>query len=128
MDEAGVVLGMGRSILEFMLHGVPGILVGYNGIELLENIENVKFASSYNFSGRKVLNNIDSSICSQHIISYIETEKPLNNEILTFLKNEYLVVFFKDKYLKELKTVNASNISYLQVMQEYILQQEKHIV
>lgn len=118
-NKAGVVLGMGRSILEFMLHGVQGVVVGHNGIEILERIESVKFASSYNFAGRKILNDIGPSQCAEHIISCIEEKTLLSEEVIGFLKKEYLVEFFKDKYLKELSGINASDISKIQIIKEY---------
>lgn len=118
-EEACVVLGMGRSILESLLNGKASILVGYNGIELLEDIKTVSFASDYNFAGRKIKNNVDIKICVEKIINYHQTRFLLNKEILDFLDKEYSIKYFNEKYEKIINSIKSHKTTKIQVFREY---------
>lgn len=118
-EEAFVVLGMGRSILESLLNGKASILVGYKGIELLEDIKTVSFASDYNFAGRKIKNNIDLNICVEKITNYHQTRFLLNKEILDFLDKEYSIKYFNEKYEDIINNIKSHKTSKIQVFLEY---------
>lgn len=118
-EDACVVLGMGRSILESLLNGKASILVGYKGIELLEDIKTVSFASDYNFAGRKIKNNVDLNICIERIINYYQTRFLLNKEILDFLDKEYSIKYFNEKYKEIINNVNSQKTTKTQVFLEY---------
>lgn len=115
-NKVKIIIGMGRSILEFMLLNKPAILMGYKGIEILDNVEKVKFASKYNFAGRKIYQN--KTINETKI--YIENMPTLNNEdILNFLRKEYDIVFYKEKYLSILNKISTKKISIISIIKCY---------
>lgn len=118
-ENACVVLGMGRSILESLLHGKASILVGYKGIELLEDIKTVSFASDYNFAGRNIKNNLDINTCVETIINYYQTNFLLNKEILDFLDREYSIEYFNEKYEEIINNINSHKTTKTQVFLEY---------
>jgi hypothetical protein len=119
-SQVAVVLGMGRSILEFMLCKTPGILIGFNGIEMLDRVETVKFASLYNFAGRKVLNDINNSETVKKIEYIIDKNMRIDESVYLFLKQEYDVDFFQKKYLQLINSVNSQKIKKKQIYIEFI--------
>ncbi len=118
--NACVVLGMGRSILESLLIGKPSILIGHNGVELLEDINYVSFASDYNFSGRKIKNDLDLNITVSKIEDYYETNYTLKQEIIDFITSEYSIDYFAEKYTILCKEVKSTNVTVYQILEEYI--------
>lgn len=116
-NKVKVIIGMGRSILEFMLLNKPAILMGYKGIEILNNVEKVEFASKYNFAGRKIYQ--DNTI--NETKAYIENMPILNNEdILNFLRKEYDISNYKSKYTSIINDISSKNISYISIIKCYI--------
>lgn len=112
-----LVIGMGRSILEFMLRGKPAILFGYKGIEILDTLEKVKFASEYNFSGREIYENKSIINIQKHLKNSPET---VDNSILNFLEKEYGIENYKEKYEKIVNNISSKEISYLDILKCYI--------
>jgi len=119
-NEAGVVLGMGRSILEFMLHGTPAILTGFNGIQLLDTVESVKFASNFNFSGRELLHPGTPKETANKIKEYIFQNGKIEQKIVSYLQDEYEASIFPKKYMKALKNVNGKKTHTIQIVREYL--------
>lgn len=118
-EESFVVLGMGRSILESLINGNKAILIGHEGIELMENIENVKFASVYNFAGRKILNPISEEIIVSKIKQYSDEYTPLKKEIIDFLNIEYSINYFSKKYFNILQSLTPKRNSFFQLLNEF---------
>ena len=118
-DEAHLVIGMGRSILEFMFYDISVILVGYKGIEILDTIDSVVFASKYNFSGRKIYNNKSISEVVKCIPSYMTNKNVFSFETTSFLRKEYESCYFNSKYFKEIEKLESSKVTVFELLNEY---------
>lgn len=118
--NAFVVLGMGRSILESLLYGKASILVGYKGIEILEDLETVSFASDYNFAGRNIKYNTSIDTAVKKILKYSEENFILNNSIIDFLNKEYSIKYFNNKYEKIITEIESQKTNKIQTLFEYL--------
>jgi len=120
-NDTALVLGMGRSILEPMLNGIPAVLVGSNGMIQLSTLKNVKIAMRNNFSGRNLSteNNIEDlyEIISKMKKSSIKEEK---KDIVYFLNIRYSSDFYKQKYFEIIQSLKSNNTSILLPILEYI--------
>lgn len=109
-NQTAIVTGMGRSILEFMLKGVPSILIGFNSTMELFTLRNVKKAFDYNFSGRNEEEN--------KVLLYDTNFEEI--DIYDFLYEQYSVNLFKDKYNNLVKNLNNEKSSTLSIILEYL--------
>ena len=119
-ENACVVLGMGRSILESLLNGKVSILVGYAGIEILEDLETVSFASDYNFAGRYIKLNTDITTTVKKIVNYYESNFLLDKKVIEFLDKEYSIEHFNEKYENIINNIQSHKVSRIQVLFEYL--------
>ena len=119
-ENTAVVLGMGRSILEFMINGMPGILVGFSGIQILDTIESVKFASDRNFAGRELYSHLSFVDSLKYIVKCVENFTPLNSEIVEYLRNEYDISVFPYRYADIVKKSYPKKITLFDFTYEYI--------
>lgn len=129
VNKSLVVLGMGRSILEFMMQGVPGILVGFSGIQLLDNIDEVSFASDYNFSGRSVVNIVTPEEAANRIASLkADQQYSIAPDVKEYLEKEYSINHFAEKYYAAVKKIYPSKVKVANVFYEYLLVQYLRVV
>lgn len=117
VNKIKLVIGMGRSILEFMLQHIPAILIGYKGIEILNKKEKVEFASKYNFSGREIYENKTIYETKEYIYNPIEYDE---KSIYQFLKKEYDMTYYKNKYTSVLDNISSKKISYISIIKCYL--------
>jgi len=112
IDTTAIVIGMGRSILEFMLLGTPSILVGFNSTCTLFTLESVEQAFYGNFAGRnRNMNKLKD--CSNW--RKFEEEK-----IYDFLYEQYSVELFPNKYTQLILKIKPVKTPKLQVYFEYL--------
>lgn len=117
--NTSVVLGMGRSILEFMLNGMPAVLVGFVGTQLLDDLDSVAFASERNFAGRTILREPSFSDLILYIIRRTNSFTPLNSQVREFLYREYSVEQFTQRYADILDKSQPLETGRLQFILEY---------
>lgn len=117
--NACVVLGMGRSILEPMMQGVPAILVGFDGIDTLDSLESVAFASERNFAGREVYEHATVEKAAHRVVECSLARPQLFKNVLDYLNGEYRADLFRYKYFAALCDTEARSINLMLAVKEY---------
>ena len=120
LNSCKLVIGMGRSILEFLLLGQPVILSGYSGIQPILSLEDAIFAAKFNFSARKVSKDFDIKEILNIIFSIIEGNNNFPfGEINKFIQNEYSVECFSAKYFHIIERLKSSSVNIFLIFYEY---------
>lgn len=117
--NAFVVLGMGRSILEPMMQGVPAILVGFDGIDTLENLESVEFAAERNFAGRELFRRASIEEAVTRIVECSHADTGLRMDFVDYLNSEFRADLFRFKFLVALDRAEIRPVSVSLSIGEY---------
>lgn len=112
VEDCALVLGMGRSIIEFILNGYPTILVGYDGSIDLFSKENTEKAFLTNFSGREIFNSFDFNKLDENDLK--------KSDILEFMNYQYNIDFFERKFSLILNDLKDKKINFIEVFSEYV--------
>lgn len=106
------VFAMGRAALESMAKGYPVVLIGYDCVKGLVNINNIDSISYTNFSGRGIINiskyelnnQLDDSVLNRNFYdlhSYLKINFNIENNINKYIKdikNEFISSTLTDLY------------------------------
>jgi hypothetical protein len=112
VESCALVLGMGRSIIEFILSGYPAILVGYDGSIDLFSKKNIEKAFLTNFSGREIFNSFNFNKLDENDLK--------KSDILEFMNYQYNIEFFERKFSSILNDLKGKKTSFIEVFSEYI--------
>lgn len=113
IENCALVIGMGRSIIEFMLCGYPAILCGYDGSIDLFTEKNTKLAFNSNFSARGIKKKFDVSTFTNKNYEKIK--------VLNFLDEMYNIDKFQNKINDVYNKLNHNKkTSKLSVFVEYV--------
>lgn len=112
VEDCALVLGMGRSIIEFILNGYPTILVGYDGSIDLFSKENIEKAFLTNFSGREIFNSFD--------FDKLDGNNLKKSDILEFMNYQYNIDFFERKFSLILDDLKNNKINFIEVFSEFV--------